>query len=104
MDTTQAPIPIRTFSQDARPPGIAGARRRALRWWRRPKIMMFYPEELLLPWAAKWNRAPANGPRTEAELLRDDAGTWTGARVGDGAVERRAILGVRDSVSVRYAP
>ena len=92
-DTTQAPIPIRNGL--AKMLGLLESQVRVVAPFVGggfgPKIMMFYPEELLLPWAAMRLERPLKWTEDRhGELLRDDAGTRTGARIGDGAVEGRA--------------
>ena len=91
-DTTQAPIPIRNGL--AQMLGLLESQVRVIAPFVGggfgPKIMMFYPEELLVPWAAMRLGRPAEVDRgPPGELLRHDAGARPGARRGDGAVARR---------------
>ena len=90
-DTTQAPIPIRNGLAAMLGPVRAQVRVVApfIGGGFGPKIMMFYPEEVLVPWAGDAPRPAGEvdrGPR--GELLRHHPGARPDPRRRDGA--RRA--------------
>ncbi len=86
-DTTQAPIPIR--SGLAARLGLSQSQVRVVAPFVGggfgPKIMMFYPEELIAALGGDAAAAAGEvGRGSPGELLRDDAGAGTGPRGGDG--------------------
>ena len=92
-DTTQAPIPIRNGL--AARLGLLESQVRVVAPFVGggfgPKIMMFYPEELLVPVGVDAPRPAGQVDRGPAgELLRDDAGARAGPRRRNGADARRA--------------
>ena len=82
--------------------GLLECGRRAIRRRRvGPKIMMFYPEELLLPWADADQAAVMD--RRSQENFRHDPGARQCTR-RNGPVEGRPILGVRTGFCAIRAP
>ena len=98
-DTTQAPIPIRNGL--AAMLGLLESQVRVVAPFVGggfgPKIMMFYPEELLLPWASMRLRRPIKW--TEDRLENFSATTQERGQVHDAEIaltREGRILGVRD--------
>jgi carbon-monoxide dehydrogenase large subunit len=99
-DTTQAPIPIRNGL--ARMLGLAESQVRVVAPFVGggfgPKIMMFYPEEMLVPWAARGLGRPVKW--TEDRLENFVATTQERSQIHDAEIALTAdghILGVKDT-------
>ncbi|MGE4082721.1 MAG: molybdopterin cofactor-binding domain-containing protein [Vicinamibacterales bacterium] len=98
-DTTQAPIPIRNGL--ARMLGLAESQVQVIAPFVGggfgPKIMMFYPEEVLVPWAARALGRPVKW--TEDRLENFVATTQERSQIHDAEIALAAdgrILGVKD--------
>jgi len=99
-DTTQAPIPIRNGL--ARMLGLAESQVQVIAPFVGggfgPKIMMFYPEEVLVPWAARALGRPVKW--TEDRLENFVATTQERSQIHDAEIALDAdgrILGVKDA-------
>jgi carbon-monoxide dehydrogenase large subunit len=98
-DTTQAPIPIRNGL--ARMLGMAESQVQVVAPFIGggfgPKIMMFYPEEMLVPWAARQLARPVKW--TEDRLENFGATTQERSQIHDAEIALARdgrILGIRD--------